>query len=115
MIVLVTPKGWTGPKEADGLPVEGTYRAHQVAAVRAHRAPRAPPRSSKPGCGSIAPRSCSTRAAGSFPTCAKLAPNGERRMGANAHANGGILLRDLRLPEFRDYAIDVPRPGNVMG
>ncbi|HEV7801091.1 MAG TPA: phosphoketolase family protein, partial [Burkholderiales bacterium] len=114
MIILRSPKGWTGPKTVDGQQVEGTFRAHQVpvtefAAKPAHlgileqwmRSYR--PEELFDGNGSLVPE------------LAELAPRGERRMGANPHANGGILLRDLRMPDFRDYAIEVSRPGAVEG
>jgi xylulose-5-phosphate/fructose-6-phosphate phosphoketolase len=112
MIVLNTPKGWTGPKVVDGLPVEGTYRAHQV--------PLSEPRD-HPGhlklleewMRSYRPEELFDEEGRFRPDLAELAPAGERRMGANPHANGGILLRDLRLPDFRDYAIAVPAPGRV--
>ena len=114
MIVLNTPKGWTGPKVVDGLPVEGTYRAHQV--------PLSEPSSNPGHLKMLESWLLSYRPAELFdqegrfgPELADLAPVGDRRMGANPHANGGILLRDLRLPDFRDYAIEVPRPGNVKG
>jgi xylulose-5-phosphate/fructose-6-phosphate phosphoketolase len=114
MIVLNTPKGWTGPKEVDGLPVEGTYRAHQV--------PLSEP-SSRPDhlklledwLQSYKPAELFDKDGRLMPELTELAPKGDRRMGANPHANGGILLRDLRMPDFRDYAIEVLRPGNVMG
>ncbi len=113
MIVLKTPKGWTGPKEVDGVPVEGTYRAHQVPLSEPTEHPEhlkileAWMRSYKP-------EELFDESGRLIPELRELAPKGERRMGANPHANGGILLRDLRLPDFRDYAIEVPQPGNVM-
>ncbi|HEU0021728.1 MAG TPA: phosphoketolase family protein [Dehalococcoidia bacterium] len=112
MIVLRTPKGWTGPRVVDGQPVEGTFRAHQVplAAVR-----------SRPDhlkmledwMRSYRPQELFDESGRLAPDLAQLAPQGARRMGANPHANGGLLLRDMRLPDFRDYAIDVPSPGSV--
>ena len=114
MIVLKTPKGWTGPKEADGLPVEGTYRAHQVPLSE----PTEHPEHLKileAWMRSYRPEELFDASGRLIPDLRELAPKGVRRMGANPHANGGILLRDLRLPEFHDYAIDVPQPGNVMG
>ncbi|HUB76785.1 MAG TPA: phosphoketolase family protein, partial [Solirubrobacteraceae bacterium] len=114
MIVLKTPKGWTGPKVVDGLPVEGTYRAHQVPLSEPTEHPEhlkileAWMRSYKP-------EELFDETGRLIPELQELAPVGERRMGANPHANGGILLRDLRLPDFRDYAIAVPRPDGVMG
>ena len=110
MIVLRTPKGWTGPKVVDGLPVEGTWRAHQVPIAAARQNPE-----------HLALLEAWLRsyhaeelfdADGALvPGLAALAPRGDRRMSANPHANGGLLLRDLRLPDFREYAVDVPAPG----
>jgi xylulose-5-phosphate/fructose-6-phosphate phosphoketolase len=110
MIVLRSPKGWTGPEMVDGLKVEGTFRAHQVpllvdAAHPQHVAQlESWMRSYKAeelfdGNGRL------------IPELAALAPTGGRRMGANPHANGGLLLHDLRMPDFRDHAVDVPSPG----
>ncbi|MDB6111883.1 MAG: phosphoketolase, partial [Pedosphaera sp.] len=111
MIVLRSPKGWTGPKVVDGKPVEGTFRAHQV------------PMSdmSKPEhikilerwMKSYQPEKLFDRTGKLRPELAELAPTGARRMGDNPNANGGLLLRDLRLPDFRDYAVKVARPGAV--
>jgi len=111
-IVLVTPKGWTGPKIVDGLPAEGTFRSHQVPFsdmtdehlklledwMRSYR-----------------PEELFDETGALRPELAELAPAGTRRMGDNPHANGGLLLRDLRLPDFRDFAVDVPAPGAVKG
>ena len=101
---LRTPKGWTGPKEVDGLPVEGTFRAHQVPIARgSRRTPSTSPCSSR-GCGATGPRSCSTRTGALVPELAELAPKGRRRMSANPHANGGPpAARPLpaRLPRLR--------------
>jgi xylulose-5-phosphate/fructose-6-phosphate phosphoketolase len=112
MIILRTPKGWTGPKMVDGKPVEGTFRAHQVPMGEMD----------KPGHVRILERWMKSYhpeklfdAAGKLRSeLAELAPKGERRMSANPHANGGILLRDLRMPNFRDYAVKVPKPGAVV-
>ena len=82
MIVLRTPKGWTGPKEVDGLPVEGTFRSHQVPLAQLADEPRAPARSSRSGCAPTGPRSCSTTAARRGPSCSRWRRAGERRMGA---------------------------------
>jgi xylulose-5-phosphate/fructose-6-phosphate phosphoketolase len=112
MIVLKTPKGWTGPKEVDGLPVEGTYRAHQVPLSE----PTEHPEHLKileTWMRSYRPEELFDGSGRLIPELRELAPQGERRMGANPHANGGILLRDLRLPDFRDFAIEVPQPGNA--
>jgi xylulose-5-phosphate/fructose-6-phosphate phosphoketolase len=108
VIVLRTPKGWTCPKEVDGEPVEGTYRAHQVPIADLE----------KPGhlaileawLRSYRPEELFTTEGRLRPDLARLAPEGERRMSANPHANGGILLRDLVLPDFRSYAVEVTRP-----
>ncbi|HIW16722.1 MAG TPA: phosphoketolase family protein [Firmicutes bacterium] len=108
MIVLQTPKGWTGPKEVDGLAVEGSFRAHQVPISMAgsdHIAIL------EKWLRSYRPEELFTEDGQLVPSLAAMAPKGERRMGANPHANGGLLLRDLRLPDFRDYAVSVPRPG----
>src|SRR6058998_1831313 len=110
MIVLKTPKGWTGPKVVDGEQIEGTYRAHQV--------PLSAPRTNPEHLAilerwmrSYRPEELFDETGRLRPELAELAPRGERRMGANPHANGGLLLRDLRMPDFRDYAADVPAPG----
>jgi len=112
MIVLNSPKGWTGPKTTDGLPVEGTFRAHQV--------PLSDPSKNPKHLKQLENWLKSYKAEELFdkqgrlkPELAELAPQGSRRMGANPHTNGGELLRDLRMPEFRDYAVDVPSPGAV--
>jgi len=113
MIVLKTPKGWTGPKVVDGRPVEGTYRAHQVPLSE----PTEHPEHLKileAWMRSYRPEELFDEGGRLIPELRELAPKGERRMGANPIANGGILLRDLRLPDFCDYAIDVPQPGNIM-
>ena len=113
LIVLKTPKGWTGPKEVDGLPVEGTYRAHQVPLSE----PTEHPEHLKileAWMRGYRPEELFDEGGRLIPELRELAPKGERRMGANPHANGGILLRDLRLPDFRDFAIDVPHPGTIM-
>jgi xylulose-5-phosphate/fructose-6-phosphate phosphoketolase len=112
MIILRTPKGWTGPKEVDGLPAVGTFRSHQVpfAEVR-----------NNPGhlalldewLRSYRPEELFDEAGRLRPELAKLAPRGQRRMSANPRANGGLLLQDLALPDFRDYAVDVPSPGTT--
>jgi xylulose-5-phosphate/fructose-6-phosphate phosphoketolase len=110
MIVLRTPKGWTGPAEVDGLPVEGTWRAHQVplANVRNDAGHLAQLESWLRG---YRPDELFDEHATLRPEIAALAPSGERRMSANPHANGGELLKDLLLPDFRDYAVEVPAPG----
>ena len=109
MLILRTPKGWTGPKVVDGLPVEGTFRSHQLplaevrtnpehlaqleAWLRSYRPEELFDADGRPDRGS-----------------SPLSPSGERRMSANPHANGGLLLADLELPDFCDYAVDVAQP-----
>ena len=110
MIVLETPKGWTGPKVVDGLQVEGTFRAHQVplsdpAGNPEHR------RQLEDWMRSYRPEELFDRQGRLVPELRELAPTGDRRMGANPHANGGRLLKELILPDFRKYAVDVPSPG----
>jgi len=112
MIILRTPKGWTGPKTVDGKQVEGTFRAHQVPMGDMD----------KPGhikilerwMKSYRPEKLFDQTGRLRPELAELAPSGARRMSANPHANGGILLRDLKMPDFRDYAVKVPNPGTVV-
>lgn len=112
MIVLKSPKGWTGPKMVDGLKVEGTFRAHQV------------PISSPVGHAdhlqliedwlkSYKPEELFDETGRLLPRLAALAPQGTHRMGANPHANGGLLLRELNMPDYRTYAIEVPVPGSL--
>lgn len=109
MIVLISPKGWTGPDVVDGLQIEGSFRAHQVPLN-----PNAKPEHLKlleDWLQSYRPQELFDEQGRLIPELAELAPVGERRMAANPHANGGMLLRDLRMPDFRDYAVDVPVPG----
>ncbi len=111
MIILRSPKGWTGPKAVDGKPAEGTFRSHQVPMGDM----------SQPGyvkilekwLKSYRPQELFDETGKLLAELAELAPQGARRMGANPHANGGLLLRDLRLPDFRDYAVKVAKPGTV--
>ncbi|MEO8992268.1 MAG: phosphoketolase family protein [Nitrosospira sp.] len=114
MIILRSPKGWTGPEEVDGKKVEGFWRSHQVPFAEI---------GSKPWhlklledwMKSYKPEELFDEKGTLVPELAALAPQGERRMGANPHANGGQLLKDLEMPDFRDYAIAVPTPGSVVG
>ncbi len=114
MIILRTPKGWTGPKSVDGVEIEGTFRAHQVPLEGL---------ATKPGhlqlleewMKSYRPEELFDERGTLKPELAALAPEGDRRMGANPHANGGLLLKGLILPDFRDYAVDVPSPGATIG
>jgi xylulose-5-phosphate/fructose-6-phosphate phosphoketolase len=112
MIVLKSPKGWTGPKVVDGLPVEGTFRSHQVPLLvdSGHPDHLAQLES---WMRSYRPEELFSEAGALIADLAELAPEGDRRMGANPHANGGLLLRDLRMPDFRSHAVDVPSPGAV--
>ncbi|MEM9108870.1 MAG: phosphoketolase family protein [Planctomycetota bacterium] len=113
MIVLNSPKGWTGPKEVDGKPVEGTFRAHQVPLADMADHPEHL-QMLEDWLRSYRPEELFDERGRLHQDLADLAPRGERRMGANPHANGGKLLRDLRLPDFREYEVDIPNPG-VMG
>jgi xylulose-5-phosphate/fructose-6-phosphate phosphoketolase len=113
MLILRTPKGWTGPKEVDGEKMEGSWRSHQVPLADM---------AAKPGhvkmledwMKSYGPDALFDTAGKLRPELAALAPTGTRRMGANPHANGGVLLKDLRMPDFREYAVAVPQPGVVV-
>jgi xylulose-5-phosphate/fructose-6-phosphate phosphoketolase len=114
MIILRTPKGWTGPKVVDGQQVEGTFRSHQVPLSEL---------AAKPDhiqilenwMKSYRPEELFDHSGRLLPHLAELAPKGDARMGANPHANGGLLLQELRLPDFRDYGVEVPGPGSVDG
>ena len=112
MIVLRTPKGWTGPKVVDGVQIEGTFRAHQVpledfAAKPAHI------QLLEAWMKSYRPEELFDDLGRPVPEITGLAPKGDRRMSANVHTNGGLLLRDLHMPDFRDYAVEAPQPGAV--
>jgi xylulose-5-phosphate/fructose-6-phosphate phosphoketolase len=113
MIVLRSPKGWTGPKELDGKPVEGTYRSHQVPLPDARKRPDEL-RMLEDWMRSYKPEELFDAVGTLRPEFASLAPQGDRRMGANPHANGGLLRKDLALPEFRDYAVEVETPGTTI-
>ena len=112
MIVLRSPKGWTGPKVVDGLQIEGTFRAHQVPLLVDAKHPEHVALLES-WMKSYKAEELFDRDGRLLPELAELAPAGLRRMGANPHANGGILLRDLRMPDFRDHAVSVPSPGGV--
>jgi xylulose-5-phosphate/fructose-6-phosphate phosphoketolase len=114
MIILKTPKGWTGPKEVDGLKTEGSWRSHQVPFGEMAEKPDHV-RLLKKWMKSYKPGELFDENGTFKPDLAELAPQGERRMGANPHANGGLLLKKLKLPDFRAYAVDVPKPGQVFG
>jgi xylulose-5-phosphate/fructose-6-phosphate phosphoketolase len=113
MIVLRSPKGWTGPKEVDGKKTEGYWRSHQVPFSDMGKPEHV--QLLEQWMLSYRPETLFESDGRLKPELAELAPRGERRMGANLHANGGKLLRDLRLPDFRTYRLDVPAPGGVMG
>ena len=113
MIIMRTPKGWTGPKEVDGKKTEGYWRSHQVpfsemATVPSHV------KLLEEWMKSYKPEELFDANGAFRREFAELAPGGQRRMGANPHANGGILLRELKMPDFRDYAVEVPKPGQVV-
>ena len=110
MIILRTPKGWTCPAEIDGLPVENTWRAHQVPLANA-RDTEEHTRILEDWMKSYRPEVLFDEAGAPVDQIASLAPDGDLRMSATPHANSGLLRRDLRLPDFRDYAVDVPSPG----
>ena len=110
MIILRTPKGWTGPKVVDGKPVEDTWRAHQVPVMDFATKPEHL-KILEDWMKSYKPEELFDADGKLTSDLADLAPKGEHRMGANPHANGGLLLRDLIMPDFRDYAVDVSKPG----
>jgi xylulose-5-phosphate/fructose-6-phosphate phosphoketolase len=112
MIILKSPKGWTGPKMVDGLQIEGTFRSHQVPMVVDAAHPEHVPLLES-WMKSYKPEELFDAEGCLIPELAELAPKGDRRMGANPHANGGILLRDLRMPDFRDHALQVTAPGAI--
>lgn len=114
MIILRSPKGWTGPDNVDGKPVENTFRSHQVPVADLAKNPQHL-QILEQWMRSYQPEKLFDQTGRLLPELAALAPTGEHRMGANPNANGGLLLRDLRMPEFSDYAIDVQQPGTVYG
>jgi len=113
MIVLRSPKGWTGPRQVDGKLTEGSWRSHQVPLARLAEDP-AHLAILEDWLRSYRPQELFDANGRLLPELAELAPKGARRMGANPHANGGLVLRDLELPDFRDYAVEVPAPGAVV-
>ena len=112
MIVLRTPKGWTGPIEVDGKKAEGSWRSHQVPLGEMHENPEHV-KVLESWMRSYGPQELFDASGRLKPELAELAPKGIRRMGATPHANGGLLLKDLKLPDFRSHAVDVPRPGSI--
>ena len=113
MIVLRSPKGWTGPKEVDGHKVEGFWRSHQVPLAGMHDNP-AHLKQLEGWLRSYKPQDLFDKAGRLIPELKTLAPKGQRRMSANPHANGGTLRKPLRMPDFRDYAIEVKAPAQIM-
>jgi xylulose-5-phosphate/fructose-6-phosphate phosphoketolase len=114
MIVLRTPKGWTGPKEIDGKQIEGTFRAHQVPLTGFADNPKHV-EMLETWLRSYRPEELFDSGGRLVPELAELPPKGERRMSANPHANGGLLRTELALPDFREYAVEVAAPGSVEG
>ena len=112
MIVFRSPKGWTGPKEVDGNPVEDCFRAHQVPISMGPDTEKHLPILEQ-WLRSYHPEELFDEEGRPVDLLRSFAPKGDRRMGANPHANGGLLLRDLRMPDFRDYGVEVPAPGEV--
>ncbi len=113
LIILRTPKGWTGPKEVDGKKTEGSWRSHQVpfsdmATNKKHL------KLLEDWLKSYKPQELFDEQGHLYSQLAALAPKGDRRMGANPHTNGGLLLKELKMPAFQDYAVDVPKPGTVV-
>jgi xylulose-5-phosphate/fructose-6-phosphate phosphoketolase len=112
MIILRTPKGWTGPKIVDGKPVEGTWRAHQVPVTDFSKPEHV--KILKDWMESYQAKELFDERGKLIPELTELAPHGNRRMGANPHANGGALLKDLVMPDFREYAVKVSKPGTAV-
>ena len=115
MLVLRTPKGWTGPKVVDGKPIEGTFRAHQVPIDITVGTPNQEEhlKQIEEWLHSYHAEELFDENGTLIPELQELAPTGDRRLAANPHANGGKLLRDLRTPDFKQYAVDIPFPGSV--
>ena len=111
MIILRTPKGWTGPKKVDGVQIEGTFRAHQVPVTDLEKPEHL--KILEQWMLSYKPAELFDKNGKLIPELAELAPAGKRRMGMNPHSNGGLLLQDLQLPDFRQYGVTVPKPGTV--
>ena len=112
MVVFRSPKGWTCPKEADGVALEGTSRVHQLPLAVDNAHPERLPILEE-WLRSYHPEELFDEAGAPIPALRAMAPQGERRMGSNPHANGGLLLRDLRTPDFSKYAVEVPAPGEA--
>jgi xylulose-5-phosphate/fructose-6-phosphate phosphoketolase len=114
MIILRSPKGWTGPKEVDGKKTEDSWRSHQVPLAEMANNP-GHVKVLEDWMRSYKPEELFDENGTLIAELAELTPKGDRRMGANPHANGGLLLKNLKMPDFRDYAVDVPKPGTVIG
>jgi xylulose-5-phosphate/fructose-6-phosphate phosphoketolase len=112
MLILRTPKGWTCPREVDGVPVEGTWRSHQVPIAEVHGDPKHLELLAE-WMGSYRPQELFDETGALMSDLAALPPEGDARMSASPHANGGELLRDLALPDFRDYRVEVPSPATT--
>jgi len=112
MIILRSPKGWTGPKEVDGKKTEDYWRSHQVPISEMAGKPENV-KLLEDWMKSYKPEELFNENGTLIPELVELAPKGDRRMGANPHANGGVLLKDLKMPDFRDYAVEVSKPGTV--
>src|SRR5437660_12614627 len=112
VIILKTPKGWTGPKEVDGQKTEGTWRSHQVPIEEISSPDHL--KLLENWVRSYKPEELFDATGKLIAELADLAPQETRRMGASPHANGGLLLKDLRMPDFREYAVDVSKPGTVV-
>jgi xylulose-5-phosphate/fructose-6-phosphate phosphoketolase len=112
MIVLQSPKGWTGPKEVDGVKNEGTFRSHQIPVQIDAEHPEHV-KQLENWMKSYKPEELFDEKGALIPELAELAPEGNRRMGSNQHANGGLLLHDLNMPDFRKFEVKVPSPGSV--
>lgn len=113
MIILTTPKGWTGPKVVDGKKIEGNFLSHQVPLLVDKNHPDNLPLL-EDWLRSYKPEELFDQNGSLQPQLKALAPKGHKRMGANRHANGGSLLRELRMPDFRDFAVDIPYPGGAI-
>lgn len=114
MIVLRSPKGWTGPKDVDGKQTENSWRSHQVPFSDTQTNSKHI-KLLEEWMRSYRPEELFDENGSLLPELAELAPTGDKRMGANPHANGGVLLKNLKMPDFRDYAFDVSKPGNTLG
>src|SRR6185503_18866502 len=112
MIVMISTKGWTGPKVVDGVQIEGTFRAHQVPLEQLAEKP-AHIKILEDWMKSYCPEELFDDLGSPVPDVMAHTPEGPRRMGMNPHSNGGVLLKDLNLPDFRDYAVKVPKPGTA--